>query len=140
MHPNVYWAQTEKEIYLKVAICDLLGSPDICIEEEEIEFLALAQSSSSSSGGAQRYDFVIEFFLPIDASSSSYVIREREIKINLPKKEPDWWPRLLHEPKKLNWLKIDFDNGRKRRITRSLLKMKGLKKRIPSLQRTFFDQ
>ncbi len=25
------------------------------------------------------------------------------------KKEPDWWPRLLYEQRKLPWLKIDFD-------------------------------
>ncbi|CAB4068228.1 HACD [Lepeophtheirus salmonis] len=106
MHPNVYWAQTAKDVFLKVAIIDIQREPDICIEDEEIEFCAIG---STGTQGIQRYDFVIEFFLPIDASTSSFVIREREIMISLPKKETDWWPRLLHEPKKLPWLKVDFE-------------------------------
>ena len=39
LKPFVYWAQSENDIFLKV---DLKGTalPDICIEEEEIEFTA----------------------------------------------------------------------------------------------------
>ncbi len=40
---------------------------------------------------------------------STFQIREREVMIRLVKKEPDWWPRLLYEQRKLPWLKIDFD-------------------------------
>ena len=32
-----------------------------------------------------------------------------KVRIKLTKKEPDWWPRLLYEQKKLPWLRVDFD-------------------------------
>ena len=32
-----------------------------------------------------------------------------QVRIKLTKKEPDWWPRLLFEQKKLPWLRLDFD-------------------------------
>jgi len=36
-------------------------------------------------------------------------VTAREVRIKIKKKEPDWWPRLLYEAKKLPWLKVDFD-------------------------------
>jgi len=51
----------------------------------------------------------VEFYLPVDCSESGCEVFEREMRIHLKKKEPDWWPRLLYDQQKLNWLKIDFD-------------------------------
>ena len=56
-----------------------------------------------------RYKFSLEFYLPVDKLESVYEVTPREVRISLLKKEPDWWPRLLYEQKKIPWLKIDFE-------------------------------
>ena len=48
------------------------------------------------------------FYLPI-SKDFTYELTDREVRIKLTKKEPDWWPRLLYEHKKLPWLRVDFD-------------------------------
>ena len=55
-----------------------------------------------------RYSFTLEFYLPI-SRDFTYELTDREVRIKLTKKEPDWWPRLLYEQKKLPWLRVDFD-------------------------------
>ena len=55
-----------------------------------------------------RYSFTLEFYLPI-SKDFTYELTDREVRIKLTKKEPDWWPRLLYEQKKLPWLRVDFD-------------------------------
>jgi len=109
LKPFVYWAQTETDLFLKVDVKKVEGQPDICIEEEEIEFTAKG-IDNQSEGLVEKYHFVLEFFLPVDPSRSMVdIVDDKEIRICLKKKEPDWWPRLLFEQKKLSWLKIDFD-------------------------------
>lgn len=109
LRPFVYWAQTETDLFLKVDVKKVQGEPDVVIEEEEIEFTAKG-IGSQGEGLVQRYHFVVEFFLPIDPSRSQVdVVEDKEVRICLKKKEPDWWPRLLFQPKKVQWLKIDFD-------------------------------
>ena len=109
LKPFVYWAQTETDLFLKVDVKKVEGQPDICIEEEEIEFTAKG-IGNQSEGLVEKYHFVLEFFLPVDPSRSMVdIVDDKEIRICLKKKEPDWWPRLLFEQKKLSWLKIDFD-------------------------------
>ena len=109
LRPFVYWAQTETDIFLKVDVKKLQGEPDVCIEEEEIEFTARG-IGSQGDGLVQRYHFVVEFFLPVDPSRCQVdIVEDKEIRICLKKKDADWWPRLLYEQKKLAWLKIDFD-------------------------------
>ena len=103
--PLVYWAQNETDVYLRVDLKNVI-THEIAIEEEEVELTAIGEAAN---GPDQRYHLVIEFFLPVDKSESNYEIKDREIRINLKKKEPDWWPRLLYQQQKLPWLKIDFD-------------------------------
>lgn len=103
--PFVYWAQSETEVLLRVDLKDV-KNPDISIEEEEVEFGALG---SGSQGEKVNYHFLLEFFLPINKDTGIVEVTDREIRIKLSKKEPDWWPRLLYESKKLPWLKLDFD-------------------------------
>jgi len=102
--PFVYWAQSTTEITLRVDLKDV-KDPDIQIEEEEIEFSSLG----TGSHGHHKYQFVLEFYLPVDKKSAMYEIYAREIRIKVSKKEPDWWPRLLYDQKKLPWLKVDLD-------------------------------
>ena len=109
LRPFVFWAQTESDIFLKVDVKKVEGEPDVCIEEEEIEFTAKG-IGSQGEGIVQTYHFVVEFFLPIDPSRSQVdVVEDKEIRICLKKKDADWWPRLLYEQRKVSWLKIDFD-------------------------------
>ena len=112
LKPFVYWAQTETDVFLKVDVKKVEEKPNVCIEEEEIEFTAKG-IGSQGDGLVQKYHFVIEFFLPVDPSRSVVdVVEDKEVRICLKKKDPDWWPRLLYEQKKLAWLKIDFDKWR----------------------------
>jgi len=102
--PFVYWAQTNKDISLRVDLKDV-KDPDITIEEEEIEFSCIGTGSQ----GQQKYEFLLEFYLPVDKDSAVCTVYDREILIKVQKKDEDWWPRLLYEQKKMPWLKIDFD-------------------------------
>jgi len=101
--PFVYWAQSNTEVTLRVDLRDVSG-PEVLVEEEEIDFSAVGIGSH----GEQRYSFTLEFYLPI-SRDFTYELTDREVRIKLTKKEPDWWPRLLYEQKKLPWLRVDFD-------------------------------
>jgi len=101
--PFVYWAQTTTEVTLRVDLKDV-KDPQILLEEEEVEFTALG----CGSHGVQRYNFVLEFYLPVN-KGYTYDLTDREVRIKIQKKEADWWPRLLYEQKKLAWLRVDFD-------------------------------
>ena len=48
LKPFVYWAQTEADIFLKIDVKKIEGEPDVCIEEEEIEFTAKGIGSQVS--------------------------------------------------------------------------------------------
>ena len=100
--PFVYWAQTDTHVYLKVDLKNARKT-DISIDEDEVEFTAWGLGGQ---GVDSKYHFVIEFFLPVAADESDYEVKEREVRINLKKKEPDWWPRLLYMQQKLPWLKV----------------------------------
>ena len=102
--PFVYWAQSNADISLRVDLKDV-KDPDITIEEEEIEFSCVGVGGQ----GQQKYEFLLEFYLPVDKESAACTVYDREILIKIKKKEEDWWPRLLYEQKKLPWLKLDFD-------------------------------
>jgi len=102
--PFVYWAQSNKDISLRVDLKDV-KDPDITIEEEEIEFSCIGTGSQ----GQQKYEFLLEFYLPVEKDSAVCTVYDREILIKVQKKDEDWWPRLLYEQKKMPWLKIDFD-------------------------------
>ena len=39
-------------------------------------------------------------------------VLDREVRIRARKQTEDWWPRLLYNPAKLPWLKLDFDRVR----------------------------
>jgi len=102
--PFVYWAQSNKDISLRVDLKDV-KDPDITIEEEEIEFSCIGTGSQ----GQQKYEFLLEFYLPVEKDTAVCTVYDREILIKVQKKDEDWWPRLLYEQKKMPWLKIDFD-------------------------------
>lgn len=89
LKPFVYWAQTEADIFLRVDLKQV-KSPDVCIEEEELEFTARGIGAQGGDD-PKTYHFVIEFFLPIDRTKSRIETTERQIQIALKKKDPNWY-------------------------------------------------
>lgn len=86
LKPFVYWAQTEADIFLKIDVKKIEGEPDVCIEEEEIEFTAKG-IGSQGDGLVEKYHFVLEFFLPVDPSRSVVdIVEDKEVRICLKKK------------------------------------------------------
>jgi len=102
--PFVYWAQSNTEVLLRVDLKDV-KDPQISIEEGEIDFSTIGVGSQ----GVQQYSFVLEFYLPVCTENPTIEVFDREVRIKITKQEPDWWPRLLYEQQKLQWLKVDFD-------------------------------
>merc|ERR1712021_87207 len=96
--------QSDTEVLLKVDLKDV-KDPTVCLEEEEIDFSAIGVGGH----GQHQYNFVLEFYLPINKENCCIEVFDREVRIKIQKKEADWWPRLLYEQKKLPWLKVDFD-------------------------------
>jgi len=95
LKPFVYWAQTESDIFLRVDLKQVT-SPDVCIEEEEIEFTA--RGIGAQGGDAPKtYHFVIEFFLPVDKSKSRIETVERHIQISLKKKDSNWYCQFIRK-------------------------------------------
>ena len=73
LKPFVYWAQTEADICLRVDLKDMQDT-EVSIEEDEIEISTLGIGAQGGDQGRQRYHFVVEFFLPINAEESQYVL------------------------------------------------------------------
>ena len=73
LKPFVYWAQTESDICLRVDLKDMQDT-DVLIEEDEIEISTLGIGAQGGDAGRRRYHFVVEFFLPINAEESQYVL------------------------------------------------------------------
>ena len=88
LKPFVYWEQTEADIFLRVDLKQV-KAPDVCIEEEELEFTARGIGAQGGEA-AKTYHFVVEFFLPIDKSKSRIETSERHVQISLKKKDPNW--------------------------------------------------
>ena len=65
LSPFVYWAQSNRDLTLRVDLKDV-KDPDITIEEEEIEFSCVGVGSQ----GLQKYEFLLEFYLPVDKESA----------------------------------------------------------------------
>lgn len=61
LSPLVYWAQTEKQITLKVDLKDV-KKPDINITDCNIKFLA----NGLGARGVNVYNFVLDFYGTID--------------------------------------------------------------------------
>ncbi len=106
--PFVYWAQTASHIHLKVDLKHVdKDSLVLNVDAESVEFKGCGVGAN---GSADFYEFDLEFFLPIEAEHSSYRVLDNQVKVSLKKADDgDWWPRLLHDQRKLAWLKLDFD-------------------------------
>ncbi|XP_050450954.1 very-long-chain (3R)-3-hydroxyacyl-CoA dehydratase [Cataglyphis hispanica] len=102
--PFVYWAQTENQITLKVDLTDVKDF-NVDLKETTLQVTAYGQGAR----GLNNYSFNLNLHLPIDPNESNYKVIDRQVDFVLKKKCSSWWPRLISQPQKPSWLKIDFD-------------------------------
>lgn len=104
LSPFVYWAQTEKNLSLRIDLRNV-KAPKVSLTYNELDFSA----NGIGAKGENQYHFTIKFYQNVDPNDSQYRITDREVDFSIIKKEEEWWPRLIAEKKKPVWLKIDFD-------------------------------
>ncbi|KYN40613.1 3-hydroxyacyl-CoA dehydratase [Trachymyrmex septentrionalis] len=102
--PFVYWAQTESQVTLKV---DLTDVKDLNVNLKETTLQVTVYGHGAR--GINSYSFDLNLYSPIDPNESNYKVIDREVNFVLRKKCNGWWPRLISQPQKPSWLKIDFD-------------------------------
>uniref|UniRef100_U5ENU0 Very-long-chain (3R)-3-hydroxyacyl-CoA dehydratase n=1 Tax=Corethrella appendiculata TaxID=1370023 RepID=U5ENU0_9DIPT len=105
--PFVYWAQNESIITLKVDLKEV-KSPKISLKSNEITFSGYGLGAQ----GLHEYNFNLNFYCDIDTDGSSYKVVDSKVDFIIKKAEKNWWPRLISQPQKPHWLKIDFDRWR----------------------------
>ncbi|XP_020285949.1 very-long-chain (3R)-3-hydroxyacyl-CoA dehydratase [Pseudomyrmex gracilis] len=102
--PFVYWAQTENQISLKVDLTDVKDL-NVNLKETTLQVAAYGQGAR----GLNNYNFNLSFYSSIEPDDSYYKVIDRQVDFILKKKCNSWWPRLISQPQKPSWLKIDFD-------------------------------
>jgi len=102
IHPTMIWAQRKNCILLTICLDDC-KSPTITYEGSTLNF-------KGKGGSDQReHEAVIELFGNVVSSSSTTLVKPRNIELVLQKEEEAFWPRLTKSNAKLPWLKIDFN-------------------------------
>ncbi|KAI1637304.1 HSP20-like chaperone [Biscogniauxia mediterranea] len=111
--PEVLWAQrsssTDPEknfIYLTISV------PDVPKENLKLDLQPTTLTFTGHSETLKRtYHLELPFYAEIDPAESKVHHTARNVELKLRKKElkEEYWPRLLKEPKKLQFLKTDFD-------------------------------
>ncbi|KAK3345175.1 HSP20-like chaperone [Neurospora tetraspora] len=111
--PEVRWAQrssaTDPEsnfIYLTISV------PDVPTENLKLDLKPTGLVFTGHSDTLKKtYHVELEFYAEIDPAASKIHHTARDVEMKLRKKELDasHWPRLLKEPKKVHFLKTDFD-------------------------------
>ncbi|KAI5863524.1 HSP20-like chaperone [Durotheca rogersii] len=111
--PEVLWAQrssnTDPEknfIYLTISV------PDVLKENLKLDVQPTTLTFTGHSETLKRtYHLELAFYGEIDAAETKINHTSRNVELKLRKKElnEEYWPRLLKEPKKVQFLKTDFD-------------------------------
>lgn len=111
--PEVLWAQrsskTDAEknfIYLTITV------PDVPASNLKLDLKPTTLLFEGHSDTLKRtYHLELEFYAEIDPENSKINHTSRNVEMKLRKKElkEEYWPRLLKESKKLQFLKTDFD-------------------------------
>ncbi|KAK9884762.1 hypothetical protein WA026_007610 [Henosepilachna vigintioctopunctata] len=104
LNPFLYWAQNEQNVYLKVDLMNV-QDPKINIETKSLEF----ECQGTGAHGNNRYSFHLDFYDKLNTDKTKFNILDKHVTFLLVKAECDWWPRLISQPQKPHWLKIDFD-------------------------------
>jgi len=105
LSPFVYWAQTETHISLKIDLKDVKQDPNISIEEKVLSF----SGHGRGARGVHDYQFKLDFYEGISPDDTILKVSDARIEFQLKKVADSWWPRLIAQPQKPSWLKIDFD-------------------------------
>ncbi|KAI1093355.1 HSP20-like chaperone [Rostrohypoxylon terebratum] len=111
--PEVLWAQrssnTDPEknfIYLTISV------PDIPKENLKLDLQPTSLTFTGHSDTLKRtYHLELTFYAEIDPAESKTHHTARNVELKLRKKDlnDEYWPRLLKESKKVQFLKTDFD-------------------------------
>ncbi|XXG97243.1 hypothetical protein Hte_003539 [Hypoxylon texense] len=111
--PEVLWAQrssnTDPEknfIYLTISV------PDVPKENLKLDLKPTGLTFTGHSETLKRtYHLDLTFYAEIDVAESKTHHTARNVELKLRKKElnDEYWPRLLKESKKVQFLKTDFD-------------------------------
>ncbi|XP_071490651.1 very-long-chain (3R)-3-hydroxyacyl-CoA dehydratase 3-like [Diadema antillarum] len=103
-HPLVFWAQTEKNISLKVDLKDV-SSPEVELKSKKLSFKGYGLGAS----GIKQYEFSLDFYEEVDPDASAFRVLDRQVDFNISKKSvQSFWPRLT-DGDRPRWLRIDFD-------------------------------
>ncbi|KAI0479166.1 HSP20-like chaperone [Xylariaceae sp. FL0804] len=111
--PEVLWAQRSSDsdpeknfIYLTISV------PDVPKENTKLDLQATTLTFHGYSETLKRtYHLDLAFYAEIDPAESKIHHTARNFEMKLRKKElkEEYWPRLLKEAKKVQFLKTDFD-------------------------------
>ncbi|KAJ1338470.1 cytosolic prostaglandin-E synthase [Microdochium nivale] len=111
--PEVLWAQRSSSadpeknfIYLTISV------PDVPKESFKLDLKPTSLSFSGKSNTLKRdYTLELEFYdeIDVDASQVNHTARNVELKLRKKELKEEYWPRLLKEAKKVQFLKTDFD-------------------------------
>ncbi|KAI1471317.1 HSP20-like chaperone [Daldinia caldariorum] len=111
--PEVLWAQrssnTEPEknfVYLTISV------PDVPKENLKLDLQPTGLTFTGYSETLKRtYHLELTFYAEIDPAESKVHHTARNVELKLRKKElnDEYWPRLLKESKKVQFVKTDFD-------------------------------
>ncbi|KAI1376017.1 HSP20-like chaperone [Hypoxylon crocopeplum] len=111
--PEVLWAQRSSNaepeknfIYLTISV------PDVPKENLKLDLQPTSLTFTGHSETLKRtYHLDLTFYAEIDPAESKVHHTARNVELKLRKKElnDEYWPRLLKESKKVQFLKTDFD-------------------------------
>lgn len=103
----------------------LFQQSEISLDKQTLQFCAHGQGAK----GPHKYEFSLDFHLPINTEvyfcqfvfviyiiytyvfiqASNYKVLDSKVDFTLRKQTKEWWPKLICNPQKPAWLKIDFD-------------------------------
>ncbi|KAF8252634.1 HSP20-like chaperone [Wilcoxina mikolae CBS 423.85] len=109
--PEVLWAQrSDADDEKKNVVYLTITAPDIPKESLQLE-LTPTKLSFSGENKTRKYAVELELYAEIDEKLSTTHHSGRGVEFVLRKKEvkAEFWPRLSKEPKKLQFIKTDFD-------------------------------
>ncbi|KAI1480676.1 HSP20-like chaperone [Daldinia eschscholtzii] len=111
--PEVLWAQRSSNaepeknfIYLTISV------PDVPKENLKLDLQPTGLTFTGHSETLKRtYHLELTFYAEIDPAESKVHHTDRNVELKLRKKElnDEYWPRLLKDSKKVQFLKTDFD-------------------------------
>ncbi|XP_023943202.1 very-long-chain (3R)-3-hydroxyacyl-CoA dehydratase [Bicyclus anynana] len=108
LSPFVYWAQTDKNISLKIDLKNVT-KPNLNVVDNKIKFSA----QGVGAHGETLYEFSLDLFSSLKPNNNeeTKIVRlfENRVEVVLKKEKVAWWPRLTAQPQKPAWLKINFD-------------------------------